>query len=210
MHTGDQDDDPGLHRAANIHERAGKRVRHLQCRHKCAGSRLYIHYKAIDAGREFLAEDTCRNQRNRLDSGCHVAQGIDTAVCGRKVIRLSDDDGAAAFQDFYNSLGRRLRIKTGNGLQFVQSPARMPERAARDHRYGDTAGCRNRGNDQRGFVADTARAVLIDLLAGNRRKVQDPTGVAHLARQRQGLLHGHAVQINCHQPCGNVVIRDLG
>ena len=145
----------------------------LQGRHERARTGLYVHDQTVDPFGEFLTQDTCRDQWNRLDSRGHVAQRVDPPVCRGQIICLPHNDGAGTFQYLDDSFRRRFCIKAGDRLQLVECSARVSESTACDHRHRHTASRRNRRNHHRGLVSNASCTVLIDLFSWDGRQVQN-------------------------------------
>src|SRR5262249_6506848 len=104
---------------------------------------------------------------------------------------------------------RRAYVESWNGFELIHSTAGVSERSSRDHRNRDAARCGNRSDDDRCLIPGAARAVLVDLLRRDIRKVETIAGVPHFAGQSEGFINGHAVELNGHEPRRHVVIRDF-
>ena len=187
----------------DLDERVGKRPRVAQ---EGARAGLHVHHEALEAGGELLGEDGGDDERQALDGGRRVAQGVQAPVGGRHLARLPDDR-AARLGDGAPQVGLAgRRVVAGDRLELVQRAARVAEAAAADHRHGAAAG-RDQGREhERHLVPHPARRVLVEHRRVRARPVQDAAGVAHREGQRDGLLAGEAALEHRHRPGGDLAV----
>ena len=73
----------------------------------------------------------------------------------------------------------------------------------------DAAAGEQRGEQQRGLVADAAGGVLVDFSARKVRQIDDRTRPSHLLGHRGHFLAGHAAKRDRHQKRRCLVVGDL-
>ena len=156
-------------RSASADERIGQRARVVLARHERAAAGLHVEHERIDALGDLLAQDRGADQRQALDGRRHVAQRIQRAVGRRHLVGLADER-ASEIGDLRTELvEREPGPEAADAFELVERAARVPEPAARHHRHRHAERSDDGRDDQRGLVADTAGAVLVDLDARARR-----------------------------------------
>ncbi len=122
---------------------------------------------------QLLAHDAGGDEERGFDGAGVIAQRIEDAVGGDDTRGLADERGARAAKRLGELLQVELRIEARNGFELVESAAGVAEGPAADHGDADAGnagvgwmrkagGGENRGDEQRGLVADAAGGVLVD------------------------------------------------
>ena len=114
--------------------------------HERAGAGLHIEHQRIDALSDLLAHNRRADQRRTLHRSRHIAQRIHLLVSRDNLFRLPNQHHSASGEHLAHSVRREIYVEAGNRLELVERAASVPEAAS--------AGCSQRRNQQRRFVAD--------------------------------------------------------
>src|SRR5690606_15010437 len=118
-------------------------------------------------------------------------------------------DGSGPLQRFHKLIERKFSPKTWDRLELVQGSSRMAQSPAR-HLRDRKAARRDQGDEgQRGLIAHASRRVFVHLDTGNPSQVHLRPRVHHRQSELRRLFVAHALEIDGHQKCGHLIIRDL-
>src|SRR2546425_3741876 len=132
-----------------------------------ARTELYVENQRVNAFGQLLAHDRGADEGMILDGGRNIAQGVNFLVRGSDLRRLADQ-AHAAFAENATEVGQReIDVEAGDGLELIERAARVAKPAAADHGNNETAGGDNGSQNERGFVADAARRMLVHLPGGH-------------------------------------------
>src|SRR5205823_14353515 len=108
--------------------------------HERARTGFHVENERVDPFRQFLAHDRSANQVRALDRASHIAKCVEFAVGGSDLRSLADHGAAALSEHATKIAGSETDIEAGNGFQFVERAAGVPEAAAADHGHDEAAG----------------------------------------------------------------------
>ena len=160
--------------------------------HERTAARLHVEHEGIDALGDLLAQDRGADQRQALDGRGHVAQRVERAVRRGHLVGLADERTSEIRDLRAELVEREAGPEAADAFELVERAAGVSEPAARHHRHRHTEGSDDGRDDQRGLVADAARAVLVDLDALDRGQVDTHPGLHHRIGQPGRLLGRHA------------------
>ncbi len=155
---------------------------------------------------QLLAHDGGADQRWALDRSRNVAQRIELLVRRSKFFGLSDHRATNFAEDAAEIVQFEVDVEAGNGLQFIQRTAGVPQSAPADHRHFDPARGHNRRDDQRSLVSHAAGGVLVHLAPRDLRKVQHLARVEHRVGERGGLRTTQPAKHCGHQKRRHLII----
>ena len=177
------------------------------CFHESAAAAFYVQHDAVRTSSNLFGHDAGSNERNAVYSACHIPQGIEFFVRRGQVVRLAHEYQMAGFAVSQRIFFRYAYLKTGNGFQFVNGAAGEAQTTTTHfyHRY--TKRSYQRCQNQRCGVAYTAGAVFIHFETGQTAQIEQCAGVCHFHGHLCRFFRIHAVEQNCHQQSGNLIIR---
>src|SRR4051812_6359186 len=102
--------------------------------HERAAADLDVEDERIEVFAQFLAQDARRDQRDRLDGGRHIAQGVQLAIRRRELGRLADHRCAVPAYDLLEARQRQVAMEPRDCGELVDGSARVTEAAPAYHR----------------------------------------------------------------------------
>jgi len=127
-----------------LRQRAGVGLRF----HKSASPTLDVEHERIVALCELFTHDRRRNERDRVDGGRHVSQGVDLLVSRRHFARLPRNDTTDIRHLLPVLLDTEVGTKPGDGFQLVDGATCVAKPAPTELRHGDTT-TRDEGHEDR-------------------------------------------------------------
>ncbi len=174
--------------------------------HEGALAHFHVEHQRVDPFRDLFAHDAPCDQRNALDGGGDIAQGVDHPVGRHQVACLAAHDHA----DLANERGvffeGEIRSEAGNRFELVERPPRMAEPPPRYHRDGHSARGNHRGKNQGYFVPDPPGRMLVDFDPRDGGEVDDFPGAQHDVGEDRGLLESHAAKVDSHEKGGHLIL----
>ena len=178
-HVREEGDGAGSSGLRGGHHEGGEEFGVFLLTQKGAGAGFDVEDEGVEAGGELFGEDAGADEAGVFDGAGEVAEGVEYAVGGDQRGGLADDGTTATHEDGFEFGKGEGGAEAGDGFEFVESPAGVAEGAARDHRDGDAAGRGEWGDEEAGFVADTAGGVLVDCDLAETGGGKLFAGVAH-------------------------------
>ena len=177
--------------------------------HEGAGTALDVQQNAVGTGSDLLAHDARCNQRHRINRCGNVAKRIKLLVSWNKIARLTCD-GNANLGDLLEEIWLgNLNGKSRNCLKFIQRTARMAQAAATHLGNLYAKRCNKWANNQRGFIANTAGRVFINLDTRDCREVHHVARLCHCHGQVSCLVRGHTLVEDGHRKRGSLIIGNI-
>ena len=191
-HVGDEGLDLLIHAAANADHHLGQAARIHLLLHEGAGADFDVEDQRVHAFGQLLRHDRRGNQRDGLDGGGDVAQGIELQVGRHQLIGLPDEAQADFGELLLKLFGGEVGAEAGDGFELVERAAGVAQGAPGHHGHDDAGGGGQRGHDQAGLIADSAGGVLVHLHAGNRGKIDALARAQHAFGEAADFAVGHA------------------
>src|SRR5215831_2576886 len=209
VHVRDQRLDLLIHAPADADHRLRQASRVDLFLHECAATDFDIQHQRVDTLRQFLRHDRRGDERDRLDGGGDVAQGVEFAVGGSEMVALADEGEPDLGELIAKFVDGEIGAEARNRFEFVQRAAGVAERASGHHGHHDTGrGCQ-RSDDEAGFVAHAAGGMLVDFDSGNRGEIHAIARAQHAFGEAADLAVGHPREESGHQKRRHLVVGDF-
>ena len=208
IHVGDERDGGAAHVLTNVYHGLSKGDGIVCGLHEGAAAALYVQNDGVGTRGDLLAHDARGDERNAVDGGRDVAEGVQALVRRHEVSRLADDGAAHPVDDVKESLLVDGDRKPRDRFQLVKRASGVAKPAAAHLCHRDAAGCDDGYDGERGLVADAAGGVLVDLDARDGGQVNHVSRGGHLHGERCGLARIHALIEDGHSEGGGLVVRD--
>ena len=153
---------PAVH-AADLDHLTGEDLRLLQGFHECPAAALDVQDDDVRARGELFGHDAADDERDGLNSGGHVAQGVEFFIRGVQVCRLPGDGKADLLHLAQKALLVQGAGEAGEALKLVQRAAGVAEAAPGHFGHPDAAAGHHGQQRERGLVPDAARGMLVRL-----------------------------------------------
>ena len=208
-HVGDQRAGRAAAVLAERDAQLGQLARGVEVLHERARAGLDVEQDRVGAAGQLLAHDARGDQRDVVDRRGDVAQRVHRLVGRHEVGRLRAHREADRLDLRDQLVAGELGAHAGDRVELVERAAGVAEPAAGelDHLHAELG--RERGDDERGAVADAAGRVLVDGRAGQPREVELVARGDHRGGQRDRLGAREAVEVAGHQEGGHLVVGDV-
>ena len=116
---GDEGDCVAAGGVAGVDHEAGEGEGLCGVSHEGTGAGFDVEDEGVEGFGELLAHDAGSDEVGVLDGGGMVTERVEDTVCGDEVGSLSDEGGAAGFEDFCEAREGELGVEAGDGFKLV-------------------------------------------------------------------------------------------